>query len=399
MRARRRRDHEIDALPDNQSAANEVLQPVLGGKAFGRRGRCAAGDDLPGDREHRLRMLVEELADAHVSFGDPRPLVEQARGFEERREIDLHTHRAKLLQLRHRLREQLFRFGIAEELQLVRPRHAHPATGKAGGQRVAAKRRAAGIGVGGVVPLSHLQDGGGVSRSQRKDGDAVERPARRDHPARAEQPAGRLHAEQVVERRWHAPGAGRIGPEGKTHQPRRHRHRRARTRAARHVFRVEAVAAGAVRRARSHEAGGKLVEVGLAYGDRTGVEQRLHYRCTGRRDVGKLRAGRRGGMAGEVDVVLDREGHAIQGEAGRSPALKLCRTLKQDFARQLVDPDVVAAACRDPCQDRLHHLSRARKALAQARAEAEKVETVCALGHGSRLFRASGTTSYPNRPE
>ena len=36
---------------------------------------------------------------------------------------------------------------------------------------------------------------------------------------------------------------------------------------------------------------------------------------------------------------------------------------------------------------------------AQARAEAEKVETVCVLGHGSRLFRASGTTSYPNRPE
>ena len=70
----------------------------------------------------------------------------------------------------------------------------------------------------------------------------------------------------------------------------------------------------AVGRARADQAGGELVEVGLAHAHRAGVDQLLHRGGVLRRRVLEGRAGGGGGQAGDVDVVLDRERHAEQGQ-------------------------------------------------------------------------------------
>ncbi len=88
----------------------------------------------------------------------------------------------------------------------------------------------------------------------------------------------RFVADEIVEGRGHAAGAGGVGAQRETREAQRHGHGRAARRTAADVLGIECVPAGAVRRARAHEAGGELIEVGLAERDGAGVDQRLHHR-------------------------------------------------------------------------------------------------------------------------
>jgi len=67
-----------------------------------------------------------------------------------------------------------------------------------------------------------------------------------------------------------------------------------------------------VGRAHADEAGGELVEIGLANDEGAGSSQARHRgRIVGRVEA-ESRTGRRGRQAGDVDIVLDREGHAVE---------------------------------------------------------------------------------------
>ena len=85
-----------------------------------------------------------------------------------------------------------------------------------------------------------------------------------------------------------------------------------------HVLRVEGVARNAVGRAHADQAGGELVEVGLADQDRARGEQPLDYEGILLCDIRELRASRGGRMAGRVDVVLDRERDAVERQVLRT---------------------------------------------------------------------------------
>ena len=101
-------------------------------------------------------------------------------------------------------------------------------------------------------------------------------------------------------------------PSAKLTRPGGDGDRRARTRAARNERRIERVARHAVGRAHADQAGGELVEVGLADDDGAGLDQALHDLGRLLRLVGEARAGGGRRQAGDVDIVLHREGHAVE---------------------------------------------------------------------------------------
>ncbi len=102
-------------------------------------------------------------------------------------------------------------------------------------------------------------------------------------PRMLEQSERRLVADEIVERRGHAAGARGVGAEREAREAERHRDGRAARGAAADVRGIERVPADAIRRARADEAGGELIEVGLAERDGARVDQRLHHRrgCAG----------------------------------------------------------------------------------------------------------------------
>src|SRR5260370_10655737 len=79
----------------------------------------SARDDLRRHREQRIGMGLHESADRGVAFRNPRSLVEQPRGIEEGREVDLHADAARGFETRDARIEQPRVFRVAEELQLV----------------------------------------------------------------------------------------------------------------------------------------------------------------------------------------------------------------------------------------------------------------------------------------
>ncbi len=70
-----------------------------------------------------------------------------------------------------------------------------------------------------------------------------------------------------------------------------------------------------MRRARAHQAGRKLVQIGLADKDGAGRAQTAHDGRVFLRRVGKRGTRRGGGPARRIDVVLDGKRHAIQRQA------------------------------------------------------------------------------------
>ena len=66
----------------------------------------------------------EKLADCGGALGHPRPVVEQARDGEERRQVDLDRFAAEAREPFGRLVEQRLDFPVAEEREVVRLRGA-----------------------------------------------------------------------------------------------------------------------------------------------------------------------------------------------------------------------------------------------------------------------------------
>ncbi len=209
------------------------------------------------------------------------------------------------------MREQRGAFVAAGEFE-----HARHAEAKA---RDLAER-------GGVVPLrirAAVRIRGILVRGQReqfarfacgrgKERDAVERAACRHDTGRRQQPLGAFQADEIVQRRGHAAGAGRIGAERKGRDAERHRQRRSRTRPARRILRQYAIAALAVRRARAVETRRELIEIRLAERNCAERNQLSDERRRLRGRVGERGARGGGRDAGEVDVVLQRERNAVQ---------------------------------------------------------------------------------------
>jgi hypothetical protein len=173
----------------------------------------------------------------------------------------------------------------------------------------------AAVGVVRVEAAGYAEHRGGVGGGQGEDRDRVQAAAGRHHAAGGQQAAGGLEPDQVVEGGRHPAGAGGVGAQGEADLT-RHGHRRARAGAAGDVGGLEGVAAGAVGRAGAVEAGGELVQVGLAEGMAPAAISRA---TTGASAAARRRVRAAGGgrQAGQVDVVLDREGHAVQRQAGR----------------------------------------------------------------------------------
>ena len=76
------------------------------------------------------------------------------------------------------------------------------------------------------------------------------------------------------------------------------------------IVRIERIARNRIGRAYADQARRELVEIGLAEADRAGFLELRHHEGVGLSGIGEVRAGSRGRHAGDVDIVLDREGNA-----------------------------------------------------------------------------------------
>src|SRR5690606_20797007 len=82
--------HEVEVGQRGLGDAPQPLQFVVRGEIVRGAALVAGGDDGAGDRQQRVRLRRQQRCRHQVAFGEPGAVVEQARGGEKRREIDLH---------------------------------------------------------------------------------------------------------------------------------------------------------------------------------------------------------------------------------------------------------------------------------------------------------------------
>ena len=228
----------------------------------------AAENDLPGHGMHRFRRRRDQRARGDVALRHPGPVVKEARGFVERLDVDLHDRGAEAGQARERGLVGGGRDLVAEEQALARHRHADP---HARGHRSRrAERPWARIGIGGIGAGHGRERGEGIVDGEREHRDAIERAAGRHDARGGDQAEARLEADDVAQPRRHAARAGGVGAERERNEAGADRDRRTRARSAGNQRRIEQVARSAVGRAHADEAGGELVEIGLADDDGAG---------------------------------------------------------------------------------------------------------------------------------
>ncbi len=309
------RQHTIDLGHGAVADGLELLQAVLRLEQL--HGGCTGGFLQNGlyYRQHGVGLLLDQRARHAVAFGDPGAFVEQACSFQKGLEVNLHRLAAEGFQMLDCGGEQRRAFGAAEKFQLLGYAEAE-GLDLAEGRAVIPQRVAAAVLVARIEPGGERQQLTGFGRRRGEEGHAVQRTAGRDNAGGGDQPFAGLQTHQVVQCRRHAAGTGGIGAQREACQPQRHGQRGASAGAAGGVVRVHRVAAFAIGRAGAIEAGGELVEVGLAQRHRAEGEQLLDDRRAGFGRVGERRAGGGGGHACEIDVVLDGEGHAIERQLG-----------------------------------------------------------------------------------
>ena len=178
------------------------------------------------------------------------------------------------------------------------------------------ERTRARVRVGGIGAAHGCERGEGIVDGEREHRDAIERAAGRHDSRGGDKAEARLEADDVAQPRRHAAGAGGVGAERERHEAGGDRDRRARARSAGNQRRIEQVARNAVGRAHADEAGGELVEIGLADDDGAGGFQPGDAGRVLARLVGEGRAGGGGRQSLEVDIVLHRDRHAIEREVG-----------------------------------------------------------------------------------
>ncbi|MCY1403418.1 hypothetical protein D9M71_185980 [compost metagenome] len=166
--------------------------------------------------QHRLRVLLHQLASHAVALGHPRPFVEQPRGFEEGREVERDGFTPQCLQPFDGLGEQHRALGATEVLQVFAARHAEAERPwLAEGRGVVPQRVGAAVFVAGVEPGGQGEQLAGFTGAGAEEADAVQCAAGRHHPGRGDQALAGLEPDQVVQRRRHTAGAGRVGAQGK----------------------------------------------------------------------------------------------------------------------------------------------------------------------------------------
>ena len=232
-------------------------------------------------------MRGVDVLQRHRAFGDPGTVVKLFGQFAEGREVDLHQLGTQFTQLAQGLFEHGLVLHIAEELG--GGRHGQTRAGRH------ADLGAVGVfptvGIGGIETAGDSGHGLGVGHGQGEHRDAVEGAAGGQQAAGGQPALGRLEPDDIVEAGRHTAGAGGIGAQRKGQQAARDHAGRAGTGAAADVIRIEAVGHRAIGRAGADQAGGELVEVGLADDDGAGGAQFGHHRGVGLSRVGELGAG------------------------------------------------------------------------------------------------------------
>ena len=202
----------IDTRPHGLRLALELLERILALKGLRRAGRGAGQDQLSGERQHGLGLGPHEALQGCVALGDPRPLIEQTRGLQKSRHIDLDQLAAQRAGVGDGVVEGLPIDPIIQVGELMAQGHTQTGVGRPVRR---GHREGARIGVTGIKGLGHLKDPLGVVCAKGKDRDRVQRAASGHHAAGAQQATTGLEADQLVECRWHPPRAGRVGPQRK----------------------------------------------------------------------------------------------------------------------------------------------------------------------------------------
>ena len=309
-------------------------------------------------------MVGDEVPELDEPLGDPRSLVQQGSGVEERPEVDGRNAELgaalggdQIARGRvgggHRLvAEELQRTEFGQPDRDVIQVDVDPAT--AAVPRVAR--------VGGGDDVEEQRD---VGEAPRHQADAVQRPAGGDESDRADQTARRLVAGDAVERRRDPAGSCGVGGDGERDLTEGDGEGGPRAGAPGDQVVVVHAVRDAVRTAGAVEAGGELVEVGLADQDRAGVEQADDDRRGRGGDVGVVGAGERGRPAGDVDAVLDGERDPEEREPGLlggGQGLQLSAPGEQVGLGDHGDPDRVVTAGLDLAQGLEADLGRRRAA-------------------------------------
>ncbi len=102
----------------------QFLELIERRKGIDRAVTRAAEDDLACDGVHGLRRRFDHGTGGDVALGNPRPLVEQARGAIERFHVDLDERGAQAHETGERRLVGLRRVRVAEELALAGHGHA-----------------------------------------------------------------------------------------------------------------------------------------------------------------------------------------------------------------------------------------------------------------------------------
>ncbi len=104
------------------------------------------------------------------------------------------------------------------------------------------------------------------------------------------------------------------------------------------------------------------------------MDEALDHRGMTPRLVGKGGARRRGGQAGEIDVVLDREGDAIQWQLRGVTVQETLRMRAQGLGVEPADPDTVWVVTFRAADDFLHDVARGELAGQVAPAQSGDIE-------------------------
>jgi hypothetical protein len=174
---------------------------------------------------------------------------------------------------------------------------------------------------------------------------------------------GRAKADQPAVRGRHAHRAARVGADGRRRGAQPEQRRVAAAGAARDARRIERVARRPEGVVVPGDALRPLVQVGLAEHQRAGVQQALrHARVNARPVVGHPRAARGGRHAGDVDVVLEGQRHAMQGQraGGRARPRVQCRGRGQQRRRFDVEQRAESHGGLGALQQRLCVVGRAQ---------------------------------------
>ena len=157
----------------------------------------------------------------------------------------------------------------------------------------------------------------------------------RNHTDRGKPANRRLQSDDSAHRGRHTTRPGRVGTQGKRHDPSGDAHSGTGTRSTRHQRGIQRVARGAVGRTSPDQSSRKLIEVGLADRNRAGSPKTTHYRRVGNSGIGrKPRTTTRRHRTANVDVVLHQKRHAMQREPGYGQQIDRPCSLKCDVERR-----------------------------------------------------------------